>query len=73
MWILIVLQLVAGSATSKNSLPIIYSGVTMQEFSSQDSCERAIKEIKSLSIQAGKESELLSVRDGILSMRCIKK
>ena len=71
MWVLIVLQLMSGSATAKNSLPIAYSGVVMQEFSSQESCENAAKAIKDLKSKAGNFE--MSFRNGIVDTQCVKK
>jgi hypothetical protein len=71
MWILIVLQLASGSATAKNSLPINYSGVVMQEFSSQESCQHAAKTIEVLASQSTETR--LGYRNGIISTQCIPK
>lgn len=68
MWILIVLQIMAGSATAKNTLPITYSGVVMQEFSSKDSCLNAKNTIEKMSSESAD-----SARQGLLSIQCIEK
>lgn len=73
MWVLVVIQLMAGSATGRSSLPSLHSGVAMQEFSSHETCEQAVKEIRTLSAKTNQESQYLTVHDGIISMRCIKK
>lgn len=71
MWVLIVLQLMSGSATAKNSMPITYSGVIMQEFSSQESCEQAAEVIERLKTHS--EETSLAYRNGIISSQCVKK
>lgn len=71
MWILIVFQLMSGSATAKNSMPITYSGVVMQEFSSQESCEQAARVIDKLKTDNTESSVLY--RNGIISTQCVKK
>lgn len=68
MWILVVLQIMAGSATTKNTLPITYSGVVMQEFSSKESCRNAKKTIEKMSSDSSD-----SARQGLLSIQCIEK
>ena len=68
MWILIVLQIMAGSATAKSSLPVTYSGVVMQEFSSKESCLNAKKTIEKMSSESTD-----SARQGLLSLQCIEK
>lgn len=71
MWVLIVLQLMSGSATAKNSMPITYSGVVMQEFSSQDSCEQAAKVIENFKTQSADTA--VTYRNGILATQCVKQ
>jgi hypothetical protein len=68
MWVLVVLQIMAGSATAKNSLPITYSGVVMQEYSTKESCLNAKKMIENMSSQKSDSS-----RNGLLSLECIEK
>jgi hypothetical protein len=66
MWILIILQITAGSATSHSSYPITYSGVTMQEFSSKATCIKAKNTIL-------KMAKLSDSQSGILSAECVMK
>lgn len=74
MWILLVLQLTAGSATSHNSMPITFTGVSMQEFSSLDTCEAAKKTIDEMSTRRNNtEKHTYPLRDGIIEMKCVKK
>ena len=74
MWILIVMQLTAGSATAHNSFPIVYSGVAMQEFSSSASCKAAKRAIQRLDQRRGESAgQMLSIRPGIVTMECVRK
>lgn len=73
MWVLIVLQLMSAGATSKNSMPIAYSGVVMQEFSSQQSCEQAKEAISHMNADRNNQKFDFNVRDGIVSFKCVKK
>ena len=73
MWILIVLQLTAASATARSSLPTLYSGVAFQEFSSQESCERARSLLFKGDLSANAALDLANVRSGILSASCQPK
>ena len=68
MWVLVVLQIVAGSATVKSSLPITYTGVVMQEFSTKESCLNA-----KLVIDRLNQSASGATRNGILAHECIEK
>ena len=52
-------------------MPITYSGVVMQEFTSQESCEQAAKVIENLKTTS--VDTPLSYRNGILSTQCVKK
>lgn len=61
----------SGSATAKNSMPITYSGVVMQEFASQESCEQAAKVIEKFKTQSADTS--VSYRNGILATQCVKQ
>lgn len=71
MWVLIVLQLMSGSATARNSMPINYSGVVMQEFSSQTSCEQAARVVRQLGNHGGDGS--VDFRNGIIAAQCVQK
>jgi hypothetical protein len=71
MWILVVLQIMSGSATAKSSLPINYSGVVMQEFKSKESCERAAKLLAEMAKISGAGD--VAYRNGIISAQCIEK
>jgi hypothetical protein len=73
MWILIVLQLVAGSATAKNSMPIVYSGVVMQEFATKNSCEHAKITIALMNLNKNDGEHLMKIHNGILKLECVKK
>jgi len=73
MWILIILQLVAGSATAKNSMPIVYSGVVMQEFATKDSCEQAKITIDKMNLNRNGGEHLMKINNGILELQCVKK
>jgi uncharacterized protein YegP (UPF0339 family) len=73
MWILIALQLMAGSGTAKNSYPVAFSGVTMQEFSSKDSCEQAIKTIKKMNERRNGGEQAFEIRNGIIELQCVNK
>ncbi len=73
MWILIVIQLMAGSATAKNSMPIVYSGVQMQEFSSQESCNVAKNTILKMNQNRNAGEHVMNINSGVLEMKCIQK
>lgn len=73
MWILIVIQLTAASATARSALPALYSGATFQEFASQESCEKARSLLAKPATLAGATSSLDQVRSGILSTTCLPK
>ncbi len=73
MWVLIVLQLMSGSGTARNSLPIAYSGVVMQEFSSQETCEAAQKSISVMNQNRNNGNQDFNIRDGVISFKCVKK
>lgn len=72
MWILIVLQLTAGSATAHNSFPIVYSGVTMQQFESKETCEQAKNVIKKMNGKRNDGDSVYTIRSGILEMSCVQ-
>ena len=73
MWVLIVLQLMSAGATSRNSLPIAYSGVVMQEFSSQETCEAAKESITKMNADRNNQKFDFNIRDVIVSFKCVKK
>lgn len=73
MWVLIVLQLMSAGATSRNSMPIAYSGVVMQEFSSKENCEGAKEAIAKMNSERNNQSFDFNVRDGIISFKCVKQ
>lgn len=73
MWALIVLSIMAGSATGKSSMPILYSGVTIQDgFKSEQSCEDFKKTILEMNNQRDGGPQTSGVRDGIIAMKCKK-
>lgn len=73
MWILIVIQLTAASATARSAMPTFYSGVTFQEFASRESCEKARALLEKPALHASAEAALDNVRSGILSTSCQPK
>ena len=73
MWILLVIQLVAGSATAKNTTPIVYSGLESQEFTSKKNCEDAKKAILKMNDQRNDGEHTMQIRNGILSVECVPK
>lgn len=73
MWILIVIQLTAASATARSAVPTLYSGVAFQEFTSQESCEKARVLIEKVAVSAGPAAGLNNVRSGILTASCQPK
>lgn len=73
MWVLIVLQLMSAGATSRNSMPIAYSGVVMQEFSSKETCEAAKETISHMNAARNNQNFDFNVRDGIVSFKCVKQ
>jgi hypothetical protein len=73
MWVLIVLQLMGGGATSHNSLPITYTNVTMQEFSSQESCESAKNAITVMNAKRNDGANMMNIRDGMIQLKCVKQ
>ncbi len=73
MWVLIVMQLVAGSATAKNSFPIVYSGVEMQEFASQETCNAAKASIQKMMEKRNDGGYAFTINNGVLGLECVKK
>lgn len=74
MWALIVMSIMAGSATAKNSMPIVYSGVQITTgFESKKSCE----DFKAYILEANKNrnsgAQTVNVQDGIISVECKKQ
>lgn len=73
MWILIVIQLTAASATARSAMPTLYSGVTFQEFTSRESCENVRALLDKPNVGATSTMALDNVRSGILSTSCQPK
>lgn len=73
MWILIVLQLVAAAPTPGSYQPLLYNGVTMQEFVSKESCENAAAKIKQIDDQKFYGNRRTDVSSGVLALECVKK
>lgn len=73
MWILIVIQITAVSATARSAMPNFYSGVTFQEFATKESCEKARALLDNTTLYADAAAELGNVRRGILSTSCQPK
>ncbi len=73
MWILIVIQLTAASATARSAMPTLYSGVTFQEFSTKESCEKVRALLGKPDISTLHTADLDNVRSGILSTSCQPK
>lgn len=63
----------AGSATAKNSMPIVYSGVQMQEFSSPESCNVAKNTILKMNQNRNAGEHAMNINSGILEMKCVQK
>lgn len=73
MWVLIVLQLMGGGSTSHNSFPVTYTNVTMQEFSSQESCESAKNTIVAMNAKRNDGANTMTIRDGMIQLKCVKQ
>lgn len=73
MWILIVLSIAAGAGTAKNSFPITYTGVTLQEFESKESCEAAKITISAMNKKRNDGEHIQNIQNGVLDMQCVKK
>lgn len=74
MWVLIALQLMAGSGTARNSFPIVFSGITTSEFSTKESCEEAKNTINMMNSMRNRNSELaFEIRNGIIELKCVPK
>jgi uncharacterized protein involved in type VI secretion and phage assembly len=73
MWVLLVIQLTAASATARSSMPTLYSGVAFQEFSSKESCERARALISQTAAQVADNAAPDKIHNGVLSTSCLPK
>ncbi len=73
MWILLVIQLTAASATARSAIPTLYSGVAFQEFTSLESCEKARVHLIRSSALVPEGVALDNVRSGVLSATCLQK
>jgi hypothetical protein len=73
MWALIVLGIVASSATGKSSLPTLYSGERIYTgFTSEKNCEDFKKVVLQMNKNRNSGDTVLNVADGIIDMQCKK-